>query len=441
MAKILKTQDDLLRWAEARRGTGLVLADGVFDLLHPGHVGFLDAAAALGDALLVALHSDAAARSNKGPDRPLNPWADRAQVLAAVRAVDAVVELDDRHPDALIRLLRPAVYAKGTDFVAANVREAALVESLGGRVAICGGPKTHSTARVARLPGETTFRSAWEGARDVPAQPGKLTIIVLTKNEEHNVRQCLDTATWADELIVCDSYSVDRTPHIALDYTPNVVQHEYTHYAAQQNWIIPQASSEWVLVLDADERIPPELRDAVQRALQQGDRYDGFRILRMTHFLGKLIRHCGWDRDYTNRLFRRDKGRYQDREVHADCEVSGRLGTINQYFIHYTDRDLRNYFEKLDRYSSLSAADMFRRGVTARWWHLLLKPPARFLKMFALKRGLLDGFHGFLVCGLAAVSVFARYAKLWEMNRRGSVGELPSGRHNSPRRAGPPADH
>ncbi len=428
MGEIIRERDELLRRA-AQPGTAVVLADGAFDVIHPGHVRFLEDARALGGLLVVALHSDAAVKSNKGAERPLNPWEDRARVLAAIRPVDIVTELNDRHPDELIRQLRPAVYAKGADFVESNVREKALVESLGGRVAICGGPKTHSTEGVTGRRGDRSFKPAWEGARNVPAQHGKLTIIVLTKNEEHNIRDCLETAAWADELIVCDSYSTDRTPEIALEYTPNVVQHEYGNYATQQNWIIPQASSEWVLVLDCDERISPELRAAVQEAIKHGDEYDGYRILRRTYFLGKIIDHCGWGMDYTNRLFKRDKGRYQDKEVHANCDVHGKVGTINTaWFIHYTDRDLRNYFEKFDRYSSLSAADMFRRGERFRLWKLLLKPPARFLKMYVMKRGFLDGFHGFLLCGLSTMTMFARYAKLWEMERRGSTGELPSGR-------------
>lgn len=429
VGEVIRKRDVLLNRTEELRGTGpLILADGAFDLIHPGHVSFLEEARKLGGVLVVGLHSDAVVRSNKGPDRPLNPWVDRARVLAALECVDIVTEQDDRLPDELIRLLRPAVYAKGTDFVEANVRERKLVESLGGRVVICGGPKTHSTGRIVRGAEHPSFGSAWDGARDVPAEPGKVTVIVLTKNEEHNIRDCLDSARWADEIIVCDSFSNDRTPEIALEYTRNVVQHEYVHYAAQQNWIIPQAATEWVMILDADERIPPELRTAAQEAVKKGDQYDGFRVARMTYFLGKLIRHCGWSRDYTLRLFKRDKGRYMDQEVHADCVVDGRVGQIDEYYVHYTDRDLRNYFEKLDRYSSLSAADMFRRGKQARWWHLLFKPPAKFIKMYFLKRGFLDGFHGFLLCGLSAVVIFSRYAKLWEMNRRGSTGELPSGR-------------
>jgi glycosyltransferase involved in cell wall biosynthesis len=270
------------------------------------------------------------------------------------------------------------------------------------------------------------FQPAWQGMRSVAPQPGKLTIIIPTKNEEHNIRECLESATWADEVIVCDSFSSDRTPHIALEYTPNVIQHEYLCHAAQNNWMIPQASSEWVMVLDADERITRGLRHAVRQAIQRAD-CEGWRVRRMTHFLGKLIRHCGWGQDYPLRLFRRQY-RYQDRPVHSTVAIDGKVGQIEEHLEHYTDRDLRNYFEKLDRYTTLAAAERFRRGQTARWWHLLFKPPVKFLKMYLLKLGFLDGFHGFLLCGLSAMSTFARYAKLWEMNQRGSTGELPKGR-------------
>jgi len=123
----------------------------------------------------------------------------------------------------------------------------------------------------------------------------------------------------------------------------------------------------------------------------------------MTHFLGKLIRHCGWGQDYPLRLFRRQY-RYQDRPVHSTVAIDGKVGQIEEHLEHYTDRDLRNYFEKLDRYTTLAAAERFRRGRTARWWHLLFKPPVKFLKMYLLKLGFLDGFHGFLLCGLSAMS-------------------------------------
>ena len=427
MADIITEHDELIRRTQELGGQ-VVLADGAFDLLHPGHISFLEAAKEQGGALVVALHTDDIVRSNKGSGRPLNPWADRARVLAAVAYVDLVVRQDDRCLDDLIRDLKPAVLAKGTDFVASGVGERELVESFCGVVVICGEPKSHSVAQVAGHAEESGFRPAWDGAREVDAEPGKLTIIVPTKNEEHNIRECLESARWADELIVCDSFSSDQTAQIAQAYTPNVVQHEYIHSAAQKNWIIPQASSEWVMILDADERITPELQADIKNAIRRGDEYDGFRVARRTHFLGKLIRHCGWDHDRPLRVFKRDKGRYENREVHAAIIDPGNVGQLDGHLIHYTDRDLKNYFEKFDRYSSLKAADTFRRGEKFRLWALLVKPPVRFLKMYILNLGFLDGFHGLLLCGLSTMSVFARYAKLWELERRGSVGELPHGR-------------
>ncbi len=272
------------------------------------------------------------------------------------------------------------------------------------------------------------FRPAWEGVRSVLARPGTVSVVVTTKNEEHNIRDCLASAAWADEIIVCDSGSADRTCKIAAEFTPNVVQHEYINPAKQKNWIFPQASCEWVFSLDADERITPELRGAIQKIVAAAGPHDGYRVRRKTWFLGRPIRHCGWGRDYPLRLFRRDRGRCPPREVHEAIVVDGSIGQIEAPLEHHTDRDLRSYFEKFDRYSTWAAADLFRRGVRARWWHLLLKPPLKFLTLYVLKLGFLDGFHGLLLSGLTAMGTFARYAKLWEMNRKGSIGELPTGR-------------
>jgi len=405
----------------------VALVDGAFDVLHSGHVRFLEEAREAGGALVVALHSDAVVRSNKGAGRPLNTWQDRAAVLSALRSVDLVTELQDRFPDKLIRSLRPGVYAKGTDFVEANVRERALVESLGGRVLICGGPQRRPAAGDRSFAKGSGFAPAWQGARRVPAQRGKLTIVVPTKNEEANIGACLASASWADEVIVCDSYSADRTCEIAAEHTPNVVQHEYVNSATQKNWIIPQAAGEWVFILDADERITSELREAIQEAVRAGQ-LDGYRVERRSYFLGKRIRRGGWGLDHPLRLFRREKGRYQDREVHAAVMVAGEAGNLRGSLEHHSIPDLRVYFEKSERYSWLAAADLFRSGSEARWWHLLLRPMSRFVGMYFLKLGMLDGFHGLLLAGLSAMTVAARYAKLWEMNRRGEVGELPSGR-------------
>jgi glycosyltransferase involved in cell wall biosynthesis len=253
----------------------------------------------------------------------------------------------------------------------------------------------------------------------------KVGVVIITKNEEDNIRECLESAAWADEIFVCDAHSTDRTREIAREFTPHVLQHEYLSDAAQRNWVIPQVACEWVFVLDADERVTPELADVIRKTIDGGGLFDAYRVARKTWFLGKLIRHCGWNKDYPLRLFRRDKGRYEDRRVHGNVIIDGTIGRIHAPLEHHTDHTLAEYYEKSDRYASLAAADMFEAGKTARWWHLLCKPMLKFLDLYLLKLGVLDGLHGLVLCRLAAGSTFLRYAKLWEMNRRRSVGELP----------------
>jgi len=248
--------------------------------------------------------------------------------------------------------------------------------------------------------------------------PEGLTVIVPTFNEEDNIRGCLESVAWADDIFVVDSYSTDRTLEIAREFTDHVVQHEYVNPAAQKNWAIPQAKGDWLLAVDADERVTPELRARIQGVLERGTEFDGFRIRRMTVFFGKLIRHCGWHRDYPLRLWRNGKGRYADVSVHEHVLVDGRVGTIREHFLHDTYRSLDHYLEKFGRYTTWSAQDLHRRGKRATWGSLTLRPLWRFFRMFVLRHGFLDGKHGLILCRLAAYSVFMKYAKLWDLRRR-----------------------
>jgi glycosyltransferase involved in cell wall biosynthesis len=248
----------------------------------------------------------------------------------------------------------------------------------------------------------------------------RLSVIVPTYNEAHNLRDCLESVRFADDIFVVDSFSTDGTPEIAREYTDHVVQHEYVHSAAQKNWAIPQVKGDWILVVDADERVTPELRARIERILEEGTPFDGFYVRRMTVFFGKLIRHCGWDRDYLVRLWRNGKGRYEDLEVHADVIVDGRVGTIREHLIHDTYRSFAHYMEKFDRYSTLAANDLYRQGQRAGWVNLTLRPLWRFLRMYVVRLGFLDGKHGLVLCSLAAFNVFVKYAKLWDRRRRES---------------------
>jgi len=228
------------------------------------------------------------------------------------------------------------------------------------------------------------------------------------------------SVAWADEVFVVDSFSSDPTPELAREAGARVVQHEYVNSATQKNWAIPQAAHEWVLIVDADERITPDLRDEILEILERDARgdgavLDGYRIGRLNHFMGRRVRYCGWQNDTCLRLFRRDLGRYQDREVHADIEIpTGRVGRLRHKMPHYTFVSFDQYMKKFNQYTSWAALDRARRTPRVRWHHLALRPLGRFFKQYVLKRGFLDGQVGLVVCGLAAFSVFMKYAKLYE---------------------------
>jgi glycosyltransferase involved in cell wall biosynthesis len=250
-----------------------------------------------------------------------------------------------------------------------------------------------------------------------------LSVIVPTFNCADTLRGCLESVKWADDLFVVDSFSTDRTVEIAREYTGHVVQHEYVNSATQKNWAIPQCKTDWLMVVDSDEQVTPELRARIQGILANGTPCDGFNIRRMTIFFGKLIRHCGWNRDYLVRLWRNAKGRYEDLEVHADVVVDGKVGTIHESLLHDTYRSFDHYLEKFGRYTTWAANDLYKAGKRATWVNLTLRPEWRFFRMFVLRRGFLDGKHGFILCALAAFSVFMKYAKLWDRRRREALAD------------------
>ena len=250
----------------------------------------------------------------------------------------------------------------------------------------------------------------------------KITALIPAGNEEKNIAACLASVAWADEVFVVNSFSADATVELARAAGARVVQHEYINSATQKNWAIPQASHEWILIVDCDERVTPELRDEILATLEADGRgeaavRDGYRIGRLNHFLGRRVRYCGWQNDRCLRLFRRDKGRYQDRQVHADIEIEGgRIGLLRGKLLHYTFTSFAQYMRKFDQYTTWAAGDRARRTPSVRWYHLTLRPAGRFLKQYVLKRGFLDGQAGLVICTLAAFSVFMKYAKLMEQN-------------------------
>lgn len=250
----------------------------------------------------------------------------------------------------------------------------------------------------------------------------KLTILIPTFNEERNIREAIACASFANEVLVVDSYSTDATPAIAAELGARVIQHEYINSATQKNWAIPQAGCEWVMILDADERITPQLREEICAFLEDPGDTAGLRMYRLNHFMGKRIRYCGWQDDSVLRVFPRETGRYVDREVHADAVVDGPVRVLNAKLYHNTFENFEQYMRKFDRYTTWAAGDRARKTGKVGLIHLAGRPVWRFFKQYILRLGILDGRPGFIICMLSAFSVFLKYAKLWERQERAAAG-------------------
>ena len=248
-------------------------------------------------------------------------------------------------------------------------------------------------------------------------RPG-LTAIITTLNEEVNVRECLESVAFCDEVLLVDSFSTDRTVEIARSVPRvKVVQREYFGSAAQKNWAMDQVTTPWLVIVDADERIPEKLAREITALLERGPEEDHYFIRRENVFLDRVIRHSGWSTDKVVRLIRRGTARYPNRRVHADLAAEGPTPTLLAPMRHFTCRSLGHYLDKLHRYATWGAADAFRQGRRAGPVELALRPFWRFIRMYVVQGGFLDGRHGLVLCALQAWSVFLKWAKVWEWGR------------------------
>jgi glycosyltransferase involved in cell wall biosynthesis len=250
-----------------------------------------------------------------------------------------------------------------------------------------------------------------------------LTAIVPTYNEEENISDCLDSLAFADEILVVDSFSTDRTVELAnAKPKVRVMQHEYSGNGPQCNWAMDQAARPWILIIDADERVPPELAAEIGRLLQGGPSADQYLLRRRNFFLGREIRGSGWGRDRLARLLRKGSARYPEQRVHADIAVAASTPTLAAPLVHFTCRSFDAYLEKVHRYAEWGAADLRQRGRRAGWTAVALRPAWRFFRSFVLEAGFRDGTAGLVVCGLQAYGVFLKWARLWEMGRSSGGG-------------------
>ncbi len=242
-----------------------------------------------------------------------------------------------------------------------------------------------------------------------------LSATIVTWNEEERLRPCLESIAWADEIVVIDAESTDKTVQVAREFTDRIWVRPWPGFAVQKNFALEQVAGEGVLSLDADEQVTPELQGEIERVIAAGGPAAGYAIPRKNFFCGAWIKHGRLYPDYQVRLFRRGRGRFVERAVHESVEIQGSVGRLQAPLLHHSYRSLEEFIQRSNRYSTLAAEEWIRQGKRVGPADLLLRPLGRFLSMYLLHRGFLDGWRGLLLAGLYAHYVFLRTAKAWEM--------------------------
>jgi glycosyltransferase involved in cell wall biosynthesis len=248
----------------------------------------------------------------------------------------------------------------------------------------------------------------------------RLTVLIPCKDERRHIRECLESVRpIADEILVADSGSTDGTLEIVRKMSDcRLIQREYVNSADFKNWAIPQARHEWVLVVDADERVTPQLAREIEAILRDEPHLDGYSLRRNYYFLGHLIRHGSWQTATLVRLFRRDVGRYEVRRVHSDVQIpSGQIGRLNQRLDHFSVVELSHFIARQHRYSEWSALDAYERGKRSHCLWMLLHAPARFVQQYVMRGVMFDGAAGLVLCFMQAYYTFLKDAQLWALEQ------------------------
>ena len=245
----------------------------------------------------------------------------------------------------------------------------------------------------------------------------KLSVTVITRNEARDIGEALQSAAWADELIVVDSGSTDDTVAIAQRFTPRVIVREWPGYVAQKNYAASAASHDWILSLDADERVTPDLAREVQSLMAAEPPHAGYRVPRVTWHLGRWIRTTDWYPDTQLRLYDRRAAEWTGKYVHESVSVRGSIGRLRGELQHFAYRDVVDHLETIDRYTTDAARQMHEAGRRGSLWQIAGHPPLAFLRNYLVRGGIRDGLPGFIVSTLNSYYVFLKFAKLWEIER------------------------
>jgi len=247
-----------------------------------------------------------------------------------------------------------------------------------------------------------------------------LSIVIITKNEEENIERCLKSAEWADEIVVLDSGSTDRTPQICRQYDCRFIEHEWHGFGRTKKYAVEQTCNNWILSVDADEEISQDLKETILQIIKN-PKYNGYRINRRTFYLGKLINHCGWNRDYPLRLFNKQYGNFNTEIVHESVEIEGEAGLIEEKLWHYNYPTIDSHIKKINRYSAMSARKKYEQGENVTIIGSFLKGAAKFFKMYLFQAGFLDGKKGLILSINSAIGVYLKYIKLWKLTKSNNI--------------------
>lgn len=243
-----------------------------------------------------------------------------------------------------------------------------------------------------------------------------ISVAIIAQDEEDNISKCIESVSWAEEIVVIDGGSADKTIEICKTLGARVIEHGWPGHIQQKNFAIDQCTRSWILSLDADERASDDLVRFIKQLFDSGDPdYDGYYFPRKVFYLGKWIKHSGWYPDYKLRLFRKSKSRWTGYNPHDRVELQGRSTRVKADILHYPYRSVRDHLDRINSYTSIMARELNSEGTRSNLLKIIFNPYFRFLRSYIFKLGFLDGFHGIIISILTSYYVFLKYLKLWEL--------------------------
>jgi len=247
-----------------------------------------------------------------------------------------------------------------------------------------------------------------------------ISAVVITLNEERNIADCLASVAWMDEIVVVDACSTDRTVELARRFTDKIFVRPWPGYGLQKNFGIDQATADWILIVDADERVSPELQADIRKvsALPPNDKISAYRVPRRNYYYGRWVRWGGTYPDYQIRLVRKGDARYNDVQIHENLVVQGSIGTLVGHLDHFTERQIEDHFRKFETYTTLAAQEKLKQIKSVGWSDLLIRPLVITFKTYFVKQGFRDGVRGLILSVFAGMFTLMKYCKAWDLLRR-----------------------